>query len=287
MRTIRKKIKWDGYEGQEMFHESYDNYQEFYDTLMKRQNNLPYNRTLSHVFNDHSRSWMGVNSIDEAKNLFFNGWDTPLEEIKRQTTTNLKSIERMPKRRAFNDVTGYQPIVSNALMGLPKSMINVRQEKVGSRVLRFLIMIDRGCGNDTQTIIKKMSKILAHIASLERSGKYRCRLEIAFAAWGGEYRRREINTSGSILVKSEHQLFDIKRLCFPIVHPAMLRLLMFAWEESLPLPYDKYIEGGYGRSFEYWSERQKEQYKDSIRENGEKILVVDLHTDIEDMLKDF
>ena len=39
----------------------------------------------------------------------------------------------------------------------------------------------------------------------------------------------------NILVKSENQLFDVKRLCFPLVHSAMSRLFGFAWENSLPI----------------------------------------------------
>lgn len=285
MRTINKKIRFGGYEGQPMYHEHFNNYKEFYDTIMKRQPTA--RKTIKEVFDGNSTSWMGVNSIQEAHDLLMGGWSKPLEGIKVQMEKNLREIERQPMKKTYADVVGYVPIVPNVLMGLPKSMVNIRQEKVGSKILRFFIMIDRGCGNDTETIVRKMSKVLAQIAALERTGKYRCRIEVAFAGFSDSYDRDKTHASCSVLVKSENQLFDVKRLCFPIIHPGMLRLLMFAWYESIPLKANEYWMSGYGRSFEYWGTRYKKEYVDAVNENNEKIIVCDLNSDLEEVLKDY
>ena len=285
MRVINKKVKFNGCDGQRMYHEHFNDYREFYETIMRRQPNA--HETMKQLFNDHSTAWMGVNSIQEAHDLLMNGWSKPLDGIKVEMEKNLREIERQPVKKTFADVVGYVPIVPNVLMGLPRSMINLRTEKVGSRILRFFIMIDRASSNDTDTIIRRMSKVLAQIAALERTGKYRCRIEVAFAGFSDRYQSDKVHASCSVLVKSENQLFDVKRLCFPIIHPGMLRLLMFAWYESVPLKADDYWIGGYGLSFEHWNKRCKEEYVAAVNENNEKVIVCDLNSDLEEVLRNY
>ena len=280
MRTIEKK--WSG--DVKLYHEAYASYKEFYETLMARQGRA-YEK-LETIMSNHDAKWVGVRSVDEAKNLLLNGWEKPLEELKVQVDRELRTLENKKKARAYNDVCGYMPIIPNALMCLPNAMINTRVDKVASRVLRFCIAIDRVWSVSTDEIIRKMSKTLAQIASLERSGKYRCRIEVFFVAFGGKYNNgNKYSTSCSVLVKSENQLFDTKRLCYPIINPSMLRLLMFGWNESLPLAHSDYTVGGYGASFERWDEGSKKAFIDAINENNENIICLDLNSDVEQILK--
>lgn len=280
MRTIEKK--WSG--SVKLYHEAYDNYKEFYETLMARQPKAY--ETLRTILRSHDTDWVGVRSVEEAQNLFLNGWEQPLEKLKVQIDKELGNIENTKKRRAYANVCGYAPIIPNALMRLPNAMIDSRIEKVASRVLRFCIAIDRGCSNDVDTIVNKMSKQLAYIASLERSGKYRCRIEVFFVAFGGLQRNgMKYSTSCSVLVKSENQLFDTRRLCYPVINPSMLRLLMFGWNESLPLAHSDYAVGGYGTSFEYWDNESKKAFINAINENGENVICLDLKSDVEQVLK--
>lgn len=280
MRTIEKK--WSG--DVKLYHEAYASYKEFYETLMERQPRA-YER-LETIMANHDASWVGVKSVDEAKGLLLNGWEKPLEQLKVQIDKELRTLENKKKARAYNDVCGYMPIIPNALMRLPNAMINTRVEKVASRVLRFCISIDRVWSVSTDEIIRKMSKTLAYIASLERSGKYRCRIEVFFVAFGGKNSNgRKYSTSCSVLVKSENQLFDTRRLCYPVINPSMLRLLMFGWNESLPLAHSDYYVSGYGCSFERWDSESKKAFIDAINENNENIICLDLNSDVEQMLK--
>ena len=280
MRTIEKK--WSG--DVNLYHEAYASYKEFYETLMERQPRAY--KKLETIMANHNASWVGVGSVEEAKGLLLNGWEKPLEQLKVQIDNELRTLENKKKARAFNDVCGYAPIIPNALMRLPNAMINTRVEKVASRVLRFCISISRACSVSTDEIIRRTSKTLAYIASLERSGKYRCRIEVFFPAFGGKYSNgRKYSTSCSVLVKSENQLFDARRLCYPIINPSMLRLLMFGWNESLPLAHDDYYVSAYGRAFEYWDSESKKAFIDAINENNENIICLDLNSDVEQMLK--
>lgn len=267
-----------------LYHEAYANYQEFYETLMARQSGA--HETLENIMKESNVDWVGVGSVEEAKNLFLNGWEKPLEDLKGQVDKELKTLENKRSFKPVSSVCGFAPIVPNALMGLPNSMFDIKREKVKSRVLRFILMIDRVCRVSTDEIIRKMSKQLAYIAMLERSGMYRCRLEVCFVAFGGlNENGSKYSTSCSVLVKSENQLFDAKRLCYPVINPSMLRLLMFGWNKSLPMPINDYRVWGYGTSFEKWDEKSKKAFIDAINENNENVICVDLDTDVEKMLK--
>ena len=280
MRTIEKK--WSG--DVKLYHEAYDNYMEFYETLMKRQSNA--HKTLEYIMNNHSSSFVGVSSVDEAKNLFLNGWERPLEQLKVEVDKELHTLENKRSVKMFNNVCGYMPIIPNALMRLPNAMIDAKVSKVKSKIVRFVICLSRAGCNTESEIIRKMSKQLAYIAMLERGGKYRCRIEVAYQGFGGLYDNgRKYSVSCSVLVKSENQLFDTKRLCYPIINPSMQRLLMWGWCDSLPMPYEDYNVYGYGAGFDRWSESSKRAYVDAINENNENIICLDLNSDVEQILK--
>lgn len=288
MRTIRKEISTNGGATHStMFHESYDNYMEFYETVMGRQSKA--RRTIDNVFNEHSADWLGCDSVEEAKQMFLNGWDKPLDRIKHSVNFDKAcSTAEFQRPRPIQDVAGYQPIVPNALMGLPKSMINQRMAKRKAKVIRFMVSIDRAGHYDVDDITKKMCEAMSFIADVERSG-IRTRLEVFFAGYGsnniGDGKKK---ASCSILVKKETQPFDLKRLCYPIINPSMLRLLVFAWYESanVPMGNTEYWQGGYGTSFEYWSNEGKKAFVNAINELGEKTITIDMHSDFKKMADD-
>ena len=280
MKTMIKQ--WSG--RVKLYHETYDNYQEFYETLMRRQDGAY--KKLDYIFATHPSSFIGISSVDEAKRLFLNGWERPLEQLKVQVDKELKTLENKRCSKTITSVCGYMPIIPNALMGLPNSMLDTKKIKVKSKVLRFVMCLSRQGGASVDEIIRKTSKQLAYIAMLERSGQYRCRIEVAYQGFGGLYENgRDYSVSCSILVKSENQLFDVKRLCYPVINPSMQRLLMWGWCDSLPMNHDTYGVSGYGCSFNNWSDTSKKAYIDAINENNENVICVDLDTDIEKVLK--
>lgn len=282
MKIIQKTARFGERLNQKFYHERYSNYKEFYDMVMSRQPIA--HRTLEQVLNDGGTNWVGVNSVEQAQDLFLNGWQQNVEQMKVAFNKELDCLEHDRPRKMAASVSGFMPIVPNALLGLPNSMIDIKLTPKKSRILNFMVSIDRSCGNDVSTIIQKMTKMFAYIAMLERNGQYRCRIEVFFTAYGNSS-RIGTNTSASVLVKSENQLFDIKRLCFPIIHPAMLRLFMFAWNESLPLDYSDYKVSGFGCSFEHWSSDYKKDFINVVNEVGQKTICLDLHSNIEELLK--
>lgn len=282
MRVVKKEIKFGNRNNQKMYYESYDNYKEFLELLEKRQNENP-NRNIESIMGDPD--WIGVRTFEEAKDLLLNGWSKEVETLKMKFNQELNSIEKKGKMKTFANVQGFMPIVSSAVMRLPNSMIDIKMENKKSKILKFMICIDRACSVGTKEIIEKTSKQLAVISSLERSGQYRCRIEIMFCPFDDSEPNKTICPC-SIMVKRESQPFDIKRLAYPIIHPSMLRALMFAWEGSLPMKYSEYHFGGLGKSFDRWNLSSKNEFINAIKELNENVFVVDFKTDVEQMLKE-
>lgn len=282
MKIVKKKIEFRSKNiVQDLYFEKFESYKDFYDVLMKRQPDA-YEK-LEDILFDGGSSWVGVNSVEQAKDMFLNGWEQNVEKMKVAFKKELNTLEHNRKPKMFNNVAGFMPVVPNALRGLPNSMIDTRMEPKKSKILNFMVSISRAACNSVDEIIRKMSKIFAYVAMLERSGQYRCRIT-CFGKASAPNDRKKVLAAFSILIKNENQLFDIKRLCFPVIHPAMLRLFSFGWAKSLPLNRADYLESGYGAAFERWLNQDKQDFINQITDGNEKTIVVDLDTDIEEML---
>lgn len=282
MKIIRKKVQFCSSSRQQaLYHEKFGSYKEFYDVIMSRQPNA--SERLEDILLSGGSGWVGVNSVEEAKNLLLNGWQQNVERVKATFNRQLNCLEKEMPRKLVANVAGFMPIVPNALLGLPNSMIDVRMAPKKSKILNFMVSLSRASSNSVETIIEKMGKVFAYVAMLERSGQYRCRIS-CFGKASAPDDHKEVFATFSVLVKSENQLFDIKRLCFPVVHPAMLRLFSFAWADSLPLDSYSYKSCGYGTAFEKWNKQDKETFLGALTEGNEKTIAIDMDTDIEELL---
>ena len=287
MRALRKKSKFGDSNSQKFYIEKFDNYGEFLSAINRRQDDA-YNKKSSISFG----SFVGASSWEEIDKMLINGWDSPVPDMKKMFDEKSMKVSERNRRVQFSSVQGYAPIVAHAVMNLPNSMIDCRQEKRKTKILNFVIMIDRACSVEADEIKRKMSEQLAGIARLERDLGYRCRISVAFAAFGDCPDDDETYVAAVVKIKDESQPFDIKRVAFPIVHPAMLRAYMFAWEgtltsaESLGESYWSYHQDGLGKSFEHWRDRCKKQFSDVVSDGEEKVIILDFLSDFEESIKE-
>ena len=179
-------------------------------------------------------NWHGVKSYEEALTLMNNGWNEKVSAL--QTTLKDCKALQAQKRIAFrNEVHGFAPVVPLAILGVPNSMINTAIKPVKAKVISVFYDMTISCANDAEQLIKNGRKMVETIVKLENMG-YRVNL----------YMTQQYcdNTSGDILVikiKSAEQPLDLKRICFPIMHPAMFRVIGFDWYGKFPK--GKYREG--------------------------------------------
>ena len=275
MRIVRKKIFED------LYYEQFGSYDEYWRIVEQRNRENPHcdSQSFEHICDD--KSWVGCGSYEEAKSLLVKGWDANVEMLKECVKKEIDLIGDKRLTKTFSDVAGFMPIVPNAIMNIPNCMLNAKQERRKAKVIKFLFFMNRSYRYNSDDIIRKMSKILARISVLEKHG-YRCRIEI-FGSFHSGYSNGKMIVAHSVLIKSENQLFDIKRMAFPIAHSAMQRVFGFAWENSLPLDYNKYHCSGLGSSVQYWDKKNRDSLLDAINENNEKIIAVGMESDIDEV----
>lgn len=278
MRVIQKQIKD---ESSKLYYEQFESYQEFLKVVEERdRTNAHGEYTLKH--NSNRGSWCGVKNYDEARKLLVNGWDAKVEYLKEQFKRASKELDEKRVVKQFSDVVGFMPIVPNVIIGVPTCMINNRVERKKSKVIKFLIDTCASCGEDSDDMIKYYSKVLARIAILEKKG-YRCRIEV-LQTYTDESGSR-IKAGFSVLIKSENQLFDIKRMAFPMAHTAMFRVFGFGWENSLPISYYDYHCDGLGTPMYHWKNSHRENLINAIRDMNEKIVYVSYKKDLEQIFE--
>lgn len=286
MKIINTQLK----SGRKMYIEQFENYQEYINTIEQRNANIPSDgdryHTLEYVSKDSD--FTGVENYQQAKEYLLNGWDRPLKQLNEQVSREIKALQfTKVATKNYNDVAGYMPIVPNALLGLPTSMINQRKDVKKTKVLRFLLDTTFPGALDVNKIIKYYSKVLAKIALLEQNG-FRCRIETTMQNANEEEEKTIV--AHTILLKSENRLLDLKKMCFLMCHPAMLRIFDFAWQNSLPLKHIDYNARGMGTALYCWkSEDGKKEAKEVISkiiQSNEKMIYVYYGCDLNEALKE-
>lgn len=193
------------------------------------------------------KDFFGVSSRDEAYELLRDGWTQELESM----NIAMKKIATVtaPKRSAFkNDVVGFAPVVPLAMMNVPNSMLNTNVKPVKSKVIKIIYDVTDGCGTKAETFIKRGKKIMEAIVTLERSG-YRCEL-YAFQSYFDERKAECL----MVKVKESNQPLDVKRMMFPLTHPAFFRVIGFEWEDRFPPARHLW---GRGKAFHYNSDHEE------------------------------
>ena len=237
---------------------------EFYESANDVVKDCKTRKMTSSSFDDFNtkaidHSFTGVHTYGEALELLKNGYQPTVEGLGRALRTNNRSIE---KRIKFdNSIYGFAPVVPLALKGVPNNMINSTMKPIKCKVIDIYYDMTVCCGTSTQTIIENGEKVLSAIIDLEKQG-YKFNL-YAVQCYAD-------SNSADILcvkVKSSNKPLDLKRISFPLTHPAFFRVIGFDWYSKCPVA--KY-RGGYGHSVsrEFDSKNMKEFAKQAFGENA-------------------
>ena len=177
-------------------------------------------------------------NFEEAKDLLLHGWEHGTKEIKGRVEAKETGVNM--KQKTVYDVVGYQCSVPRYLQGIPTNMINKKSVAQKNKV----ITVNKNCSyramDSAETIRTESVKVLQLVNRLEKQG-YRVNLNVIF----GSEKRNTVVTK--VRIKSSSQKLNIKQTAFPLVHPSMLRRIIFAvWERSEECSYGGF-EYGYGR----------------------------------------
>lgn len=179
-------------------------------------------------------------NFNEALELLRHGWDDMAKKI--ENNMKLIASEVAPKttnRQQFN-VAGFQASVPRYLQGIPTSMIDQKKVQTKQKVITIVKHIGYLGNVSEETIIENSIKALQIVKKIEAKG-YRVNLDVLSPAEAGHER-----AVCRIRIKAAAERMNISKIAFPIVHPDMLRRMVFRFREAHPDIKSSRWKGGYG-----------------------------------------
>lgn len=170
--------------------------------------------------------WVGANREDTYR-MLREGYQPTVDKMKSQMRFTASGVG---KRTKFaNHVEGFAPIVPNAILGLPNSMVTSYTKPIKTKVIDIYYEMTASCLVDSDDLIKAGQKLLRAIMALEAQG-YRFNLYVV-----QDYFDEKTCDMLCVRVKSANQPFDLKRMSFPCTHTAFFRGIGFEWYSKFPL----------------------------------------------------
>ena len=192
------------------------------------------------------KSWCGVESYEEALEMMRTGYQPTVEKMKEVLKANLSG---QSKRISFrNEVVGFQPVVPLMLQGIPTCMVNTYIKPIKTKVINICYDSTASWNTSVDDMIKAGQKMLGALIELEMQG-YRFNL-YATQTYNNDKESYILCTK----VKSANTALDLKRISFPLTHPAFFRVIGFDWYGRCPMA--KYISA-YGKALRYIMDNDK------------------------------
>lgn len=240
-----------------LIYEEFSSLHEMASTIKTRPYNATFvGREISSESNDSS--FTRTRTYAEAEELMLSGWTEPLGRIEDAVKKSEKDFEEFHAKRVMpkNSYVGVVPNVPRAMYGLPDSMIRYEREREAARTVHILYNISASGSIGQEELLKSGIAVLSAINLIEKLG-VRVRLDLIEIALSGN----DIAGWG-LMLKDYRNPIDLKKICFPISHPSMLRRIAFRWMETVPdIPRAFY--GGYGTP--YYRANENDEYMDLTR----------------------
>lgn len=189
-----------------------------------------------------SKDWQGVDSYDEALNLLHDGYQPVVDEFKE----TLKVAPKEGTRFKFqNNIQGFAPVVPLALQCIPNSMIDMQMKPIKAKVIDVYYDMTANCDKKPEQFIKAGKAVLGTIIELEKQG-YRFNLYAVQTYYSSSKNSVDMLC---IKIKNSSSPLDLKRMSFPLTHPAFFRVIGFDWQAKSPITRN--IGEGRGRAVSY------------------------------------
>lgn len=254
----------------------YDTFDSFLSDLKAPVNEYFKGKDLASEDGDYS--FTKTHNLQEAFDVLKAGYNEPLQKM-QDGKVNARQVSNVYRQQVRLHVCGVLPHIPNAILNLPLSMIDYYKQPQKSKVVTIVYNITVTASTSTEETIKAGIKLLQLCKDVEASG-YRLNLYITELCHVEEGTQDVIGWM--LKLKDSKQPFDILKLCFPLVHPSMLRRLSFAWLERSPLVYSKSFVNGYGKATNFVKSREE------IQEALQKCKLLsenDFYTDVRNIQK--
>lgn len=205
----------------------FDSLNDFYNYITTTDINEAFkDKTLSSKENGFR--FTGTESFEEAVDLFKHGWPDGSKNLTRKLNASSISVKPTMKSRTQKNVAGYQVLVPNYLSGDPLNMINRKMVPVKQKVITISKSISYSAMIEKETIENESVKAMQIVKKIESQGM-RVNLNLVFGVT-----KNNMTILVKIRLKKSTEKVNVSKLAFPLVHPSMLRRLLFRFEEVVP-----------------------------------------------------
>jgi len=248
----------------DVFFEHFKTLESLCETIEKREVNAVYQgaRLSSQNRNSSESSWYGSKSFEESNDLIRNGYKEPLDQLKKELV-KLNKQNRADRKQPILSVTGTSVDVPRSLMGLPKSMYKRENSPIKKKTIHLMYGFSAVGTTKPRDLIKGGTMFLSLVNSLEKQG-YRVKIDIM--------RCTTSSTTNAIgytcTLKEYNQGLNLLKLCYPLVHPSMLRRTSFRWCETLPNLKDPLYRNTYGATLYIRLGQNSNKEREFLRTNN-------------------
>jgi hypothetical protein len=176
-------------------------------------------------------NWYGTSSLSEAIDLAYNGWSegkNRIEALRDKLSINdlLPSSQRL---RSVFDTAGDEPDIDRFLAGEPEHMgtLHERELRAQGKLVRIEVNRSARCDISAERITRRGVGLLMAMELLMLLG-YAVEITISEAVSGENSERLEL----FIPVLHAGDPLNMDSFAFLLMHPAVLRRLVFAAEET-------------------------------------------------------
>lgn len=222
--------------------------------------NTPYNSVYKCSFKSsidnskNNKKFTGTNNFDEAANLLKHGWKEGSAKLVKKIEAKMKKMEFITKAQQVKSVVGYQAIIPNYLAGNPLNMINKKMVPVKQKIITINKNIGYASKYTKDKIEEESIKVFQIVKKLESQGM-RVNLNIVQG-----FEVEDMKIIVKIRIKNSTEKLNLSKLAFPMIHPSMLRRLLFRFLEVVPNVSNKYLSS-YGRPV--YTDDMKKYVKDN------------------------
>lgn len=240
--------------------EEFESVDEFRNALNTRKKNPYFNNNGSH---DHNFGFSETYSYEEADELMRKGYAKGLEDLldgKPMSNLNYRGV--LKRGMPHSGIVGFAPIVPNAILGLPNSMITSKVVPMKAKVITINVDSTVNSKFRKEDIIKGGRTIIKMIDRLEREG-HRVNLDIIIGVNNGSNAEYAVK----IKLKDARHPIDLLKISYPIIHPSFVRRHFLRYLETHPTMPEKHARNmchGYGCPISNWGyEREKRRLEEN------------------------
>ncbi len=221
----------------------------------------------SHEISDVMTNFCKTRTFTDAYSMLTEGWYEGSKKLEKHLTLEKGSTLNKLERKFVQDVVGFQPIVANYLMGIPKSMVNSKMVMRKEKVVTLNYCASFSGAVSANTIEENCITAFRIVKAIEAAGT-RVNLNVFYAGCVCDYQTstKRYNLI-KLRIKGANERLNIAKMAFPMVHPSFLRRILFRVIEVSPSFTREYV-GGYGRVVS--NDEFAEVFKDKLK--GEYII---------------